>query len=180
MPYKDPERKKEWEKSHRAERSARRRKLRQIEAVEPELRQNPQIVEVGTSALLILIGYVILTLALFFYRRDRQDSETNPRENNMKVGSGETAHLKRFFTPHQLAFDSEKKAVGRKMAAVFWRAFLTVADAFGFLPACDECGGNKAAKLRLQVGPGVDCLTGPIQASSCDFYCVRSHGADIF
>ena len=34
MPYKDPERKKEWERVHRAERLVRRRQLRQIEAVE--------------------------------------------------------------------------------------------------------------------------------------------------
>jgi hypothetical protein len=33
MPYKDLERKKEWEQEHRSERLARRRELRQIEAV---------------------------------------------------------------------------------------------------------------------------------------------------
>jgi hypothetical protein len=32
MPYKDMERKKEWEQEHRSERLARRRQLRQIEA----------------------------------------------------------------------------------------------------------------------------------------------------
>jgi hypothetical protein len=32
MPYKDPQRKKEWEDQHRAQRLARRRELRQIEA----------------------------------------------------------------------------------------------------------------------------------------------------
>jgi len=67
MPYKDPERKKEWERLHRGRRSARRRELRQIEAAEPELRQNPQIVEGGTSGLLILVGCVIFVLALFLY-----------------------------------------------------------------------------------------------------------------
>ena len=78
MPYKDPERKKEWEKLHRAERSARRRELRQREGAEPELRQNRQIVEVGTSTLLILVGCAILVLALFFYWRDRQNLKPNP------------------------------------------------------------------------------------------------------
>jgi len=33
MPYKDMDRKKEWEQEHRSERLARRRQLRQIEAV---------------------------------------------------------------------------------------------------------------------------------------------------
>jgi hypothetical protein len=55
MPYKDPERKKEWERLHRAERLARRRQLRQIEAVEPEPQPNAAKVEVGNSALLIPI-----------------------------------------------------------------------------------------------------------------------------
>jgi hypothetical protein len=35
MPYKDLERKKEWEEEHRSQRLARRRELRQIEAREP-------------------------------------------------------------------------------------------------------------------------------------------------
>lgn len=112
MPYRDPERKKEWERLHRAERLARRRELRQIEAVEP--RPKAAKVEFGNSALLIpiiaggalaahspkfgiavgsatlvsaaafkkgwgwwLVGCVILVAALFFYWKDRQDSETN-------------------------------------------------------------------------------------------------------
>jgi hypothetical protein len=35
MPYKDPERKKEWERLHRPERLDRRRELRHIQAVQP-------------------------------------------------------------------------------------------------------------------------------------------------
>ena len=43
MPYKDPERKKEWERLYRSKRLARRRQLRQAEATreeaQPEARQ---------------------------------------------------------------------------------------------------------------------------------------------
>lgn len=53
MPYKDPERKKEWERLHRSERLARRRDLRRIEAARAETpRQVPKL-EAGDSALLI-------------------------------------------------------------------------------------------------------------------------------
>jgi len=55
MPYKDPERKKEWERLHRAERLARRRQLRQIEAVEPQPQLTTAKVETGNSALLMPI-----------------------------------------------------------------------------------------------------------------------------
>ena len=88
MPYKDPERKKEWERLHRTERLARRRQLRQIQAIEQQVSPNPQRIEVGSSAVLIplivgskkgwvwwLVGCVILVLALFFYWRDRRDSK---------------------------------------------------------------------------------------------------------
>jgi hypothetical protein len=114
MPYKDPERKKEWERLHRPQRLARRRQLRQIEAVEQKPQPKPAKVEFGNSVLVIpiiaggalaaynpkigiavggltlassdifkkgwawwLVGSVILVLALFFYWRDRRDSETN-------------------------------------------------------------------------------------------------------
>jgi hypothetical protein len=39
MPYKDLERKKEWERLHRPQRLARRRELRRIEAEKPEAEQ---------------------------------------------------------------------------------------------------------------------------------------------
>ena len=114
MPYKDPERKKEWERLHRPGRLARRRQLRQIEAVERQPQPKAAKVEFGNSALLSpiiaggalaayspglgiavagvtlvssavfkkgwawwLVGCVIFVLALFFYWRNRQDSETN-------------------------------------------------------------------------------------------------------
>ncbi len=38
MPYKDPERKKEWERLHRVERLVRRRELRRIEAAQQAAR----------------------------------------------------------------------------------------------------------------------------------------------
>ena len=53
MPYKDLERKKEWERLHRAERLARRRQLRQIEADLQEAQPMAPEVEVGAPALLI-------------------------------------------------------------------------------------------------------------------------------
>ena len=53
MPYKDPERKKEWERLHRPERLARRRELRRIErATQDTLRMAPKV-EVGAAAVLI-------------------------------------------------------------------------------------------------------------------------------
>jgi len=55
MPFKDPERKKEWERLHRSERLARRRELRQIEAVERQSQPRAESVEFGNSALLIPI-----------------------------------------------------------------------------------------------------------------------------
>ena len=41
MPYKDLERKKEWERQHRSERSSRRRELRQIAAAQGTTRPVP-------------------------------------------------------------------------------------------------------------------------------------------
>jgi len=38
MPYKDPERKKEWERLHRPQRLARRRELRRVQVAEPATR----------------------------------------------------------------------------------------------------------------------------------------------
>lgn len=115
MPYKDPERKREWERLHRQQRLERRRELRQIDAVERQPHPMATKVEFDNSVLLIpiiaggalaayspklglaaggltltsaaifkkgwswwLVGCVILMLGLFFYWRDRQDSETNP------------------------------------------------------------------------------------------------------
>ncbi len=52
MQYKDPERKKEWERLHRPQRLARRRELRRNETVERPTRPRT---EFGNSALLIPI-----------------------------------------------------------------------------------------------------------------------------
>jgi len=55
MPYKDPERKKEWERLHRTERLARRREQRQVRAVEQTARPRA----VGKAS----IGFVVPIIA---------------------------------------------------------------------------------------------------------------------
>lgn len=53
MPYKDPQRKTEWERQHRSQRLARRRELRQIEAAWKEA--HPEALRAqGTSASFVL------------------------------------------------------------------------------------------------------------------------------
>ena len=66
MPYKHPERKKEWERIHRAERLARRRELRQIGSrpidapqVEPQ-RNAPKVEVAGLAVLFPVIAGVYL------------------------------------------------------------------------------------------------------------------------
>ena len=53
MPYKDPERKKEWERLHKAERLARRRQLRQTQAVKHQPQPDAAKVKFGNSGWLI-------------------------------------------------------------------------------------------------------------------------------
>jgi cell division protein FtsW (lipid II flippase) len=53
MPYKDLERKKEWERLHRPQRLARRRELRRIEAEKQETRPEPQTYEHGGAGFLV-------------------------------------------------------------------------------------------------------------------------------
>src|SRR5882762_3753732 len=55
MPYKDRERKKEWERLHRPERLARRRELRRIEAVERAARPEAPSTQHGGLGFLIPI-----------------------------------------------------------------------------------------------------------------------------
>jgi hypothetical protein len=55
MPYKDLERKKEWERLHRAERQARRRELRRIEAVQRVARPEAPGTQPGGLGFLIPI-----------------------------------------------------------------------------------------------------------------------------
>ena len=59
MPYRDPEGKREWELRHRAERLARRRELRRIEAAQPT---QPKVDTDGAGVLLIplLAGGAVL------------------------------------------------------------------------------------------------------------------------
>ncbi len=56
MPYKDPTRKKEWERLHRPERIARRRELRQREVVEISAPEATVPTLDGDSALLPIVG----------------------------------------------------------------------------------------------------------------------------
>src|SRR5215831_5097785 len=53
MPYKDPERKKEWERLHRPERLARRRELRLTEATQPATRPDATVTELNVAGFLI-------------------------------------------------------------------------------------------------------------------------------
>src|SRR5690348_10019365 len=63
MPYKDPERKKEWERLHRPHRLARRRELRRSEAAQQQPRHETPRVEVGPAALLVpvIVGGAVAT-----------------------------------------------------------------------------------------------------------------------
>jgi hypothetical protein len=54
MPYKDPERKREWEWRHRPQRLARRRELRRIEAVREEVQPGTPRVQDSTAGFLWL------------------------------------------------------------------------------------------------------------------------------
>jgi hypothetical protein len=56
MPYKDPERKKEWERLHRAERLVRRRELRYAQAVEQTTR--PQVTRESSDGVGFLVPFV--------------------------------------------------------------------------------------------------------------------------
>ena len=53
MPYKDPERKRQWERLHRSKRIARRRELRQAEAAREDARPDVPRLQVGASSLLL-------------------------------------------------------------------------------------------------------------------------------
>ena len=57
MPYKDPERKREWERLHRPERLARRRELRRVEAAQQPTRPNATGTEPN------VVGFLIPLLA---------------------------------------------------------------------------------------------------------------------
>jgi hypothetical protein len=56
MPYKDPERKKEWERLHRRERLARRRELRHGQA--PEQTTRPRVTRESSSGIGFLVPLV--------------------------------------------------------------------------------------------------------------------------
>jgi hypothetical protein len=56
MPYKDPERKKEWERLHRTERLARRRELRHVQAVEQTTR--PRVTRKSSGGVGFLVPLV--------------------------------------------------------------------------------------------------------------------------
>jgi hypothetical protein len=85
MPYKDPERKKEWERLHRPQRQARRRELRQTADSQQATRPDATQINGSAAGLLIplaagsatpifkkswewwALGVAILALGLFFY-----------------------------------------------------------------------------------------------------------------
>ena len=52
MPYKDPERKRQWERLHRSGRLARRRELRQAEAAREAAQPDAARLQVGAGGLL--------------------------------------------------------------------------------------------------------------------------------
>jgi len=56
MPYKDPERKKEWERLHRPERMARRRELRHIATTQQATRPDATTTEHNVAGFLIPLG----------------------------------------------------------------------------------------------------------------------------
>ena len=57
MPYKDPQKKREWERQHRVQRLARRRELRQIEGVRKQAQPKALGVnDSGASLLVPLVG----------------------------------------------------------------------------------------------------------------------------
>lgn len=57
MPYKDPQRKLDWEQRHRAHRAARRRELRRIEAAQQAAQPDPPEAEIsGASFMLPMIA----------------------------------------------------------------------------------------------------------------------------
>ena len=69
MPYKDPERKKQWERLHRPERVARRRELRRIETVQssvtrPEktIKQHGEAVAAASFLVPLAIGGTLTAL----------------------------------------------------------------------------------------------------------------------
>jgi hypothetical protein len=53
VPYKEPQRKREWERLHRSERLARRRELRQAEAAREEAQPRAGRLQIGASSLLL-------------------------------------------------------------------------------------------------------------------------------
>jgi hypothetical protein len=56
MPYKNPERKKEWERLHRPQRLERRRELRRVQAVEQTPRPRTNMKTSGTGFLVSLVA----------------------------------------------------------------------------------------------------------------------------
>jgi hypothetical protein len=56
MPYKDPERKKEWERLHRPQRLARRRELRRIEVTQQAAQPEVPSTQHGGYGFLIPMG----------------------------------------------------------------------------------------------------------------------------
>lgn len=114
MPYKDLERKKEWERLHRPQRLARRRELRRIAAAQQATRPdstrtnvggalaayNPKLgMTAGGATLAVaaifkknsgwwIVGALILAVGLFFYWHKQQSVKSRSEKKNKEPGSG--------------------------------------------------------------------------------------------
>jgi len=103
MPYKDPERKKEWERLHRPQRQARRRELRQTADSQQATRPDATQINGSPAGLLIplaagsvapvfkkswewwALGVVILALALYFFWIKQNEVGLRPANTEEKV-----------------------------------------------------------------------------------------------
>lgn len=75
MPYKDPERKREWEREHRNERNARRRKTVPVSGIDPSP-NSMAVSRAGTDANVVfglVVGLSLLLILLFLMRLSFRD-----------------------------------------------------------------------------------------------------------
>jgi hypothetical protein len=88
MPYKDPQRKREWEQRHRRQRVARRCELRRFQAAREAAQSAPQTAEMGAGGLTLLlpahfekswlwwvVGTIILVIGFFFRRNNKNEKK---------------------------------------------------------------------------------------------------------
>ena len=88
MPYKDPQRKREWEQQHHRRRVTRRRELRRVQAARKAAQSAPQTAEMGAGGLTLLLaalyrkgwiwwvmGTIILVIGLSFRRNKKNEKK---------------------------------------------------------------------------------------------------------